>query len=203
MWPADLSNSLQNYIQKVVLFVPSDNWIPMLKLVKKQKSWKCTFSISEKFEHDWSANKHHQSSHKDFAKLPLKGIRNPLKKFPNLHNPSVHQNTFFSPFEPFSEVIMYCMECTWVNYALIHPIPQHVLFNYHATKQKKHTCHHVPKQCFHFMTPQNDPNFHLTILHKNPIHVAMPYWNFTNLVFIQSKSHASSQIKQISCWNNI
>ena len=49
----------------------------------------------------------------------------------------------------------------------------------------------------------NDPHFHLTLLHANPIHVTMPHWNFTNLVFIQSKSHASSQIMQISHWNNI
>ncbi len=42
---ANLSDSLQNHIQKVVLFIPSDNWIPKLKLVQKQKSWKCTFSF--------------------------------------------------------------------------------------------------------------------------------------------------------------
>ncbi len=52
--------------------------------------------------------------------------------------------------------------------ALNHPTPQHVLFDYHAIQPKKHTCHHAPKQYFHFTTPQNDPNFHPTMLHKIP-----------------------------------
>ncbi len=35
-----------------------------------------------------------------------------MKKFPTFHNPSVHQNPFFSPFEPSSEVITHYTECT-------------------------------------------------------------------------------------------
>ncbi len=103
------------------------------------------------------------------------------QNFFQLFNPSVHQNPFFSPFVPSSEVITHWMEWNALkSNALIHPTPQHVLFIYHATQPKKHTCHHVPKQCFHLMTPQNDPNFHLTMLHKNPIHVAMRHWNLTS-----------------------
>ncbi len=87
--------------------------------LRNKKSWKCTFCISKNFKHDWSANKYHQSSHKDFAKLPLKGIHNPLIKVQTFHNPSVHQNPLFSPFEPSSEVITHCMEHTWVKHT--HP----------------------------------------------------------------------------------
>ncbi len=37
------------------------------------------------------------------------------KKFPIFHNPSIHQNPFFSPFEPSSEVITHHIECTRVK----------------------------------------------------------------------------------------
>ncbi len=37
------------------------------------------------------------------------------KKIPTFLNPSLYQNPFFSPFEPSSEVIMHCMECTQVK----------------------------------------------------------------------------------------
>ncbi len=73
--------------------------------------------------------------------------------------------------------------------ALVHPTPQLVLFNYHATKPKKHTCHHMHKQCFYFITPQNDPNFHLTMLHKDPIHIGMPHWNFTQTWYLSRANH--------------
>ena len=38
------------------------------------------------------------------------------KNFPTFHNPSVHQNPFFSPFEPSSEVTTHYTECTWVKH---------------------------------------------------------------------------------------
>ncbi len=38
------------------------------------------------------------------------------KKNPTSHNPSVHQNPFFSLFEPSLEVISHYMECTWVKH---------------------------------------------------------------------------------------
>ena len=136
---------------------------------------------------------------------------------PNYHQKEfvIHQN-FFQLFTLHQSIKIHCSahlshlqrssHTAWnalKSNTLIHLTLQHILFNNHATQPKKHTCHHVLKQCFHFMTPENDPNFHLTMLHENPIHVTVLHWNFTNLVFIQSKLHASSLMMQIPHKNNI
>ena len=70
---------------------------------------------SKNFEHDQSTNKHHQSSHNEFAKWPLKGICDPLKKISNLSQPISPSKSIFSPLEPSSELITYRMEHTWVK----------------------------------------------------------------------------------------
>ncbi len=89
------------------------------------------------------------------------------KKFPTFHNPSVHQNLLFSPFEPSLEVMTHYTECTRVKHIQPSNTPTCTLQLSCNTTKETHlsSC----AQCFHFMAPQNDPNFHLTMLHKNPI----------------------------------
>ncbi len=86
---------------------------------------------------------------------------------PTFHNPSVHQNLFFSPFEPSSEVITYCMECTQHSTPLqlssnitkethLPSCAQTMFSFYNTSKWTLFSSDHAPWKSYscHFATPE-------------------------------------------------
>ncbi len=110
----DLTQSLQDHIQKIAFTKPTNNRNQSWKSVQKQKVKNALFGIPNNI-FDWSTNKHHQLSHNDFAKQQLKGFHSTSMQMFQFFHPVQH-NPFFRPFEPFSEVIMHHMECTPVKH---------------------------------------------------------------------------------------
>ncbi len=110
----DISHNLQTHISKDCPIHTLQELATKVEIYPKIKKSKMHFLHFQKFQ-TWSIYKHYQSSHNDFAKLPLKEIHNPSKKISNFSQPISLIKSIFSPFEPSSEIIMHCMECTQVK----------------------------------------------------------------------------------------
>ncbi len=84
---------------------------------------------------------------------------------------STHHNPFWRPFEPSSEVIMHLLEWAQVKCTDPSNTPTCAVWLLCNTTKVMYLPSCIPtiQQCFYIMTPQNDPNIHLTMQHAKQI----------------------------------
>ena len=132
--------------------IPSKNLWPKFKLVKKQKSQKCTFCDSDNFKHNWSTNEYHQGSHNDCAKLQLKGFHSASIQIFNFFQPISLSKSIFQTIWTTTEVITYLMECMWVKCTHPSNTPTCTLQLSSNTTKVTHMSSYAPTMFSHYDT---------------------------------------------------
>ena len=141
---------------------------------------------------DWFANEYHQGSCNDFPALQQKGFCDPLNFFFNFSQPMSPSKSIFQPIWAIfrGHHTLHGMHLSHMHSSIQHP-------NMYSSTIMQHNQRSTPV----IMHPNNVfILWHLKMIQIFiwPCFTKMPHWNFTNLVFIWSKSHASSQIMPIS-----